>query len=380
MENQEQPPSVVSPQGKAAFRRKPIFFVAFALLVALGCGAFFLLQPPAAAEATAAPASARPPMPVEVTEVEIASADSEISVVGNLQSNESVVISAEIAGRIERIDFAEGKEIIRGKSLVILNSSVLKAQFDQAEASRALSETNYRRAEALLKDKAIAQRERDEAYAHWQLDEASGRLAKAQLDKTIIVAPFSGTLGLRQVSQGDYVLPGQALVNLEDISKLKVEFRIPEKFSAQVKVGQNVRLQSNAFAGRDFEGVVYAIDPQVEEATRSLVIRALLENEGGVLRPGQFVKVALAVATRAEALFIPEQALITQPKSSFVFTVVDGAAQMVPVETGMRRKGWIEVTAGLAIGDVVVTGGHQKIGPGSPVQSIQADKSLFAKR
>ncbi len=342
-------------------------------------GRFFPFAAATSAEATAPTAAAPPPMPVEVTEVTVASADSEISVVGSLQSNESVVIAAEIAGRIDKIEFSEGKVIAKGKALIFLDASVLQAQLDQAEANRALSQANYNRAEALLKDKAIAQRERDEAYAKWQLDEASVRLAKAQMAKTRIVAPFGGTLGLRQVSLGDYVLPGQYLVNLEDISKLKVEFRIPEKFSAQVKSGQKVRLQSESFPGRDFEGVVYAIDPQVEEASRSLVIRALLENEGDVLRPGQFVKVALAVATRAEALFVPEQALIAQPKSNFVFTVVDGAAQMVPVETGMRRKGWIEITAGLASGDVVVTGGHQKIGPGSPVHAIPADTSLFAK-
>lgn len=373
------PSTTTSNPSQAPNRRKLLLASVLTLLAILGAASFLLLRPASNAEATAPAAAGPPPMPVEVTEVTIAAAESELTAVGSLQSNESVLLSAEIAGRIDKIAFAEGQAIGRGEALVQLDAAIPKAQLDQTEASRALSEANYQRAESLLKDRAISQRERDEAYAQWQLDEASLRLAKAQWQKTRIVAPFSGTLGLRKVSVGDYIQPGQPLVNLEDISKLKVEFRIPEKFSAQVKVGQQVKLAADAFPGRSFIGKVYAIDPQVEEKSRSLVIRGLLENRDGDLRPGQFVQVLLGVATRAEALFIPEQALISQPKAQMVFKVVEGAAQMVPVQTGMRKKGWVEVTSGLAVGDVIITGGHQKIGPGSPVQPMPADPALFSK-
>ncbi len=385
MNEQNQSPSVEPAQNhdtataKHASRKSALILPALTLLAVLGAGAFFLFRPTDTAQATASAPAAPPPMPVEATEVAVAAADRDITAVGTLQSNESVVITAEIAGRIDKIAFAEGEGVDTGKTLIRLDASVLKAELDRAEASRALSEANYRRAEALLKDRAISERERDEAYAQWQLDEASVRLAKAQWDKTRIVAPLDGTLGLRKISVGDYVQPGQELVNLEDTSQLKVEFRIPEKFSAQVKVGQRVKLQSDAYAGRTFVGQVYAINPQVEENSRSLVMRGLLDNREGLLRPGQFVKVSLTLETRADAIFIPEQALISQPKSQFAYTVVDGAAQMVPVQTGMRRKGWVEVTSGLSLGDVVITGGHQKIGPGSPVHTLPADPALFAK-
>ncbi len=365
-------------KGKAPFRKKAVLVTILALLAG-SCGALFLLRSPSSAEVTAQAPAGPPPMPVEVTEVYVTDADRELTAVGTLLSNESVVITAEIAGRIDRIAFAEGETVPRGKTLLLLDASVLKAEFDRVEAGRALSVANYNRAEALLKDKAISQRERDEAYAQWQLDEASVRLARAQWEKTRIVSPFGGTLGLRKVSMGDYVQPGQPLVNLEDQSRLKVEFRLPEKFSSLVKTGQKVRLESDAYAGRTFEGELYAIDPQVEQGTRSLVTRGLLENREGLLRPGQFVKVSLAVSTRTDALFVPEQALITQPKAQFVYKVVDGTATMAPVETGMRRKGWVEVISGLSAGDVVVTGGHQKIGPGSPVHPMPADPKLFAK-
>ncbi|BCR06759.1 MexH family multidrug efflux RND transporter periplasmic adaptor subunit [Desulfuromonas versatilis] len=378
--NHQEPstPADTSPASRPA-RGKAVIGSALALLALLGAGSFFLLRPATEAQATSPAQSAPPPMPVEVTEVVVAAADTEISAVGSLQSNESVVISAEVAGRIERIGFAEGERTARGKVLIQLDSAIPRAELDRAEASRALSEANYRRAEALLQDKAIAQRERDETYAQWQLDEASLRLAAAQLAKMRIEAPFDGTLGLRKVSLGDYVQPGQPLVNLEDTTRLKVEFRIPEKFSPQVKVGQKLLLESDALPQRQFEGEVYAIDPQVEQNSRSLVIRGRLENRDEALKPGQFVKVRLAVASRAAALFVPEQALIAQPKSQFVYKVVDGAAQMAPVQTGSRRKGWVEVVSGLAAGDVVVTGGHQKIGPGSPVQPVPADPALFAQ-
>lgn len=366
------------PPAKHPLQRAAILF-ALILAALVAVGGYLYSRPLAFAESEGQAPQGPPPMPVEVAEVAVAAADQGIIAVGSLQSNESVVISAEIPGRIDRIGFAEGEASTGGTELIGLDASVLRAELDRAEANRVLHLANYKRAEALLKDKAISERERDEAFALWQLDEASVRLAKAQLDKATIRAPFSGTLGLRQVSLGDYVQPGQPLVNLEDISKLKVEFRIPEKFSAQVKTGQKVALSSDAYPGRPFEGKVYAIDPLVEAKSRSLVVRGLLDNRDGLLRPGQFVQVNLTVDTREGALFVPEQALITQPKSRFVFKVVDGTAQMVPVQTGVRQKGWVEVTSGLAAGDVVVTGGHQKIGPGSPVHPMPAAPELFAQ-
>jgi len=349
------------------------------LLLALGAGLFFgpSLMASEAEEKTAAPAM--PPMPVETAEVKVANSEQTLSAIGSLRSEESVVIAAEIAGRITRIGFDEGIKVKTGKLLVQLDDSVLQSELDRAMASRNLSESNYKRAEALLQDRAVSERERDEAYAQWQLDEANVRLMQAQLDKTRILAPFNGNLGLRQVSVGDYVQPGQPLVNLEAIQNLKAEFDIPERSISEVKVGQTINLTSDAYPGRDFNGTVYAIDPQIDEASRSLKVRALLDNSDRSLLPGQFVKVALSVATTENALFIPEQALIPQPKVKLVFKVVDGTAQMVPVQTGSRVKGWVEITSGLEPGDIVVTGGHQKIGPGSPVHAIPADPAMFAK-
>lgn len=366
--------TISTPGRKHGLRLAAIGLLVMGVLIG---GGFYTSQLMAAPEEKASAPPAMPPMPVETVEVRITDSEQLLQAVGTLASNEAVMVVAEIPGRIEKISFQEGKAINQGQLLIKLDDSVLKAEFDRAEAGRALSEKNYQRSEALFKDNAISEIERDEAYAKWQLDEATTRLAKAQLDKTVIKTPFAGTLGLRNVSVGDYIQPGQPLVNLEDVAQLKVNFSVPEKYSALVKVDQRFTVTTDAHGDRVFAGEVYAINPLVEEKSRSLVLRGKIDNKQGSLRPGQFAQVKLVLSIKADSIFIPEQALIPQPAIKMVFKVVDGVAQMVPVRTGERRNGWVEVVDGLVAGDVVITGGHQKIGPGSPVHVVPADPSLF---
>ncbi len=353
-------------------------FVVIGLFALIAVGGVYSSQLMASEEEKAATPPSRPAMPVETTEVKIADSSQELLAIGSLHSNESVVIMSEIPGLVKTIAFNEGEAIQKGKLLIKLDSSVLQAEFDRTEASRALSEKNYQRAEALFNDNAISELERDESFARWQLDEATTRLAKAQLDKTTIKTPFAGPLGLRNVSVGNYVQPGLALVNLEDVSQLKIDFPVPEKYSSLVQVGQDVAITTDAYGEKSFVGQVYAINPLVDAKSRSLMVRGKIDNSEGLLRPGQFAQVKLVTSSKEAAVFIPEQALIPQPATQLVFKVVDGKAEMVPVQTGQRRKGWVEIVSGLTVGDVVITGGHQKIGPGSPVHAIPADPSLFS--
>lgn len=380
--NQENPTENLTTETSSAkkqhSRKRLLTAVSVALLLVTAVGGL-LFGPALFASEPAAAAPTRPPMPVETAEVRVADSTRVLSAVGSLAADESVLIVAELPGRIEKIGFREVGSSKQGKLLIKLESAVLQAELDRASAGRQLSHANYQRAESLLKDHAVSTKERDEAYAQWQLDEATVRLTEAQLAKTSIHAPFAGTLGLRQVSLGEYVLPGQPLVNLQAIEQLKVEFKLPQKSYAEVKVGQRLTVTTDTYPEREFVGQVYAIDPQVEVQSRSLVVRGRLDNSDRALLPGQFVEVKLQVATKHAALFIPEQALIPQPKTQLVYKVVDGKAQMVAVTTGSRSKGWVEITSGLVAGDLVVTGGHQKIGPGSPVKSLPADPNLFAK-
>jgi membrane fusion protein (multidrug efflux system) len=174
-------------------------------------------------------------------------------------------------------------------------------------------------------------------------------------------------LGLRKVSVGDYVTPGQDIVNLEDIEPLKVEFRIPERYLGSLSVGQTVAVTADAFQGRSFAGQVYAIDPLVDENGRAVVLRARLPNQEGVLRPGLFVSISLVVGQRENAVMIPEQALVPQGSRQLVFKVADGKAVLTPVKLGERRNAMVEIVQGLARGDVVVTAGQIKLRDGVAV-------------
>jgi membrane fusion protein (multidrug efflux system) len=307
-------------------------------------------------------------MLVEVARAEVMSANREITVVGTLNSNEAVVVTAEIAGRVTEIAFDEGHRVSAGQLLVRLDRSILKAQRDRAEASLTLSRANRERADVLLKNAAISKREWDEASAQWQLDEANLRLAQVQLDKTVLRAPFDGVLGLRYVSEGGYVQTGQPIVTLDDTDLLKVDFRVPEVFSSNLKIGQTVEVGVDAAPKRTFYGKVYAIDPKVDVSGRSLLVRGKIPNSDHVLRPGMFARVLLVIEEKPNTLMIPEQAIISRGGGQIVYTVVDGKVVEAAVTVGLRRRGLVEITEGLTPGDTVITAGQIKVRPGSPVK------------
>lgn len=316
------------------------------------------------------PAAAKPQgLPVETVQVATAPLQNEITATGTLYSNEAVVIATEISGKVTQIAFSEGQKVAAGQTLLQLDQSILSAERDRAEASFSLSDANIKRAELLLQEQAISERERDEAYAQWRLDEANLRLAEAQLAKTVIKAPFSGILGLRWVSIGEYLQPGKAIVNLDDIDPIKVDFRVPEVFAYQLKTGQKIKMSVDAVPGETFTGVVYAIDPQVDVNGRSVLLRAKVAQHDGPLRPGMFARVTLVLEERPNALMIPEEALIPKGDKQLVFKVVEGKVVAATVTTGLRNKGQVEILQGLAVGETVITAGQIKVRPGMPVTS-----------
>jgi membrane fusion protein (multidrug efflux system) len=338
---------------------------------ALGAGAFYYKTQQNDALTVIAPSAGAPNATVvEGEKVTTGSIDRQIEAVGTLASNESVVLAPEITGRITEILFEEGQMVKAGDPLIRLDDAIARAELAQAEASMILSKTNYDRAETLLKEKSGTARARDEALSKLRTDQAGVALAKAKLEKSILRAPFDATIGLRNVSVGDYVNPGQQLVNLEDIAQLKVDFRMPEVYLDALRVGQKIEVRIDAFSGQVFNGEVYAIDPRVDSNGRTVVLRARLSNEGGVLRPGLFARVNLLVSRNDTALLIPEQALIPQGTERYVYKVVDGKAAMTKVETGLRRGGQVEVLNGLTADDVIVTAGQMKLRPDMAVTVI----------
>lgn len=314
------------------------------------------------------PVTPPPAMLVEAALVKKAASGKEITAVGTVRADETVAIATEIAGRIASIHFSEGGRVAKGEVLLRLDAEISEAQRDEAQANLTLSTANYQRAEALLKEQAISEQEVDAARAQHLLHQAQLRLRNAELAKSVIVAPFAGVVGLRQVSPGSYVKEGTLIVTLDALDPVKVDFRLPESYANTIKVGQTLTLSVAAMRGESLTGTVYAIDPQIDEKGRSLLLRARVANPKGQLRPGMFATIRLSAGTVGETLVIPEEALVLQSSGQKVYRVVAGKVELVAVTTGKRRQGEVEILTGLQAGETVVTAGQLKIRPGSEVK------------
>jgi membrane fusion protein, multidrug efflux system len=354
-------------------RRSLFVVLPLALLAVLAAIAYYAFRAPTAPGVGAPPgpeAGAKGPggpVTVEVAQVATATVQEDVDAVGTLRSNESVVVRPEISGRIERLNFTEGAPVQKGQIIVALDDAVPAAELAQAKANLALAESNYQRTQELEKQKFVSATAKDQALNGLRVAQANVQLAEARLAKTKIVAPFGGIIGIRQISVGDYVKEGQDLVTLEDISALKVDFRVPEQLLAALRPGQAVEMGSDALPGRKYVATVDAIDPLVDQAGRAVLLRARLRNSDGQLRPGMFVRTRLIVSQRQNALTVPEEALVPVGADQYVYRVVDGKAQRVKIRAGVRRAGTVEVIEGLAPGDTVVTAGQLKLRDGVPV-------------
>ena len=309
---------------------------------------------------------------VEATPVVFTAMPQTITAVGSVRSDESVTLRPEVTGRIAEIRFREGQQVQKGALLVKLDDSVAKADAEQARANLWLAKAKSDRAAELQQKGFVSAQAKDEAEGSLRVAQATVQSAEARLAKMEIRAPFSGVIGLRQVSVGDYVKDGQDMVNLEAIEALKVDFKVPETFLRQVQVGQSMQLTLDAIPGRTYEGKVLAINPLVDAAGRSVVIRAQIRNTNATLRPGMFARVRLITDAKADTLVVPEQALVPQGEDQFVFKVVDDRAQRTRVEIGQRRDGKVEILRGVAAKDMVVTAGQLKIRDGTVVKLAAA--------
>lgn len=309
-------------------------------------------------------------MPVEAVTVETGAVTRDISAVGSLRANESVIIRSEIAGRIQAIHFSEGESITQSAELVTLDATEFRAQLAETTATVKLNELNFRRAQELQSKNLLSRQSYDEAQAKLAESRAQQNVEEARLAKTKLFAPFAGVLGLRQVSPGDYIKEGQDIVNLEDIASLKLDFRVPETYLAEIKLDQEVNMQVDAYPGKTFSGKVYAIDPRIDAQTRTVLLRAHSPNDELLLRPGMFARVNLVLEQRNAALLIPEQALAPKGKEQFVYRVVEGKALHSRVKTGQRRNGKVEILEGLSSGDTVVTAGQTKLRDGAAVTVV----------
>ena len=325
--------------------------------------------PSKAAEAKAAPAKAAPPgIVIEASKVSVMNLPQALTAVGSLRSDETVIIRPEVAGRVSQILFKEGERVAKGAVLVKLDDSVQQADLDRARANLTLSKTKHERSIDLRNKGFLSGQALDEAVNNLKVAQADAELMEARASKTTIRAPFAGTIGLRQISVGDYVKEGQDIVNLEAIDPLKVDFRVPELALSQVKDGQNLQISLDAIPDKVYEGRVIAINPLIDAAGRSIVIRAQVPNRDGRLRPGMFARVRLFTSGSKDTLVVAEESLFPVGDDKYVYKVVDGKAARQKVEIGARRDGRVEVLNGLTPEDVVVTAGVIKLREGAAVQ------------
>lgn len=353
-----------------------LIFLAVALVV--GAGAYLFVpgtpSPAERARAATGPATERG-VAVEVEPVAVTTVVEDINAVGTLRPNESLFMAPEIAGRVERIRFEEGEKVKAGAPMIELDASILRAELAKARSDLALAKANYDRANTLASQGNASLRSRDEGQAAFLAAQANLTLAEARLQKATLTAPLSGVVGLRAVSVGAYVTPGEKIVELSDVDTLKVDFRVPELRRATLRTGQRIMITADAVPGESFEGTIYALDPTVDVNGRAVRIRARVPNPEGRLSPGLFARIQIIVEHRNDAVLVPEAAVYAEGGKTYVFRIVDGRAQRVEVAVGQRRPGTVEIRTGLGPQDTVVTAGHQRLRNGSLVEVIRPQTS-----
>ena len=371
-------------------RSKWVPVVAIGALVALGTGAWWLQRggPSGEARPVAAASAARPagqgggggaggggagagggPVVVESTLVRAQPVAEDVNAVGSLRSRQGTLVRSEVGGRVVQINFRDGQRVRRGQLLVQLDDKLQQAQVQQAQAELGIAQTNHRRNVDLSGRGFISPRGVDESAAAEKVARAKLDLARATAARMRVLAPFDGVAGLRNISVGDYLKEGDNIVNLEDMSAMFVDFRLPERLQSRVRPGQTARVQVDALPDRAFAAQVQAVDPQIDANGRALNVRGCIDNRALQLRPGMFARVETELGAPREALMVPEEAIVSQGGSLSVLRLTRADAgdkpvfttQRVAVTTGHRLPGQVEIVTGLAVGDRVITAGHQRV-------------------
>ena len=331
----------------------------------------------AAQEAKSAAKPAAQPMglPIKAVPAAVGTVNHDISAVGTLLADESVVIRPEVAGRVAAIHFTEGQTVARGARLVTLDAAEVQAQLAASTADERLSAQRADRAAELYAKNFVSQQALDDAREAYKKATARRQEDEARVAKTGIRAPFAGVVGLRQVSAGAYLKAGEDIVRLDKIDAMKLDFRVPEIYLGQIRKDQPLAVRVDAFHNEQFSGRVYALETTVDEKTRTALLRARVPNSGGRLRPGMFARITLQLGTNSTAVLVPEQALVPRGDKNFVFRVVDGKAALTEVGLGSRRTGEVEITRGLKAGEMVVTDGQIKLQDGATVTVLPGKPS-----
>ncbi|MFN3760154.1 MAG: efflux RND transporter periplasmic adaptor subunit [Algoriphagus aquaeductus] len=313
------------------------------------------------------------PLPVSVVKLQKEALSNQLQVSGTILPNEAVDLKPEISGLVTRINFKEGQYVTKGTPLVYLNDDELQAQFQRLQYTQKLFETQENRQKQLLAREAISQEEYDIVLNQFNTALSDIKLVEAQLQKTVIRAPFNGILGLRQISEGSVINSANVIVSIVNIDPIKIEFSIPERYSSQVSVGAPIFFSSESSA-EEVQGRVYAFEPQIDAATRTIKLRAESPNKGGKFLPGMFVKIRFVLEVKEDALMVPAESVIPELSGYKVFVVgADGKAEQRMIEIGTRTDTHVQILSGLNEGDMVLTTGVMQVRQGMPIQPNQVN-------
>jgi membrane fusion protein (multidrug efflux system) len=301
-----------------------------------------------------------------------------LSVIGTAAAIQGVTVSADLPGTVDKIHFESGQWVSEGDILVELDTRQEKAQLANAEAQRDLARVQYGRSEQLSKAGVISKSEYDNAAAQQKATEAQVNDVKAAIARKTIHAPFSGVLGIRQISLGQYLAAGQAIVSLQSVNPIYVNFGVPQQDTQKMKIGRGLRVTSTDLPGEAFSGKITALDSVINEQTRNIQIQATLQNQGGKLRPGMYVQVELPLGQPRDVIPLPASAINYAPYGDSVYVVTDikdektgktyrGVRQQIVKIEGSRGD-QVAITSGLNNGDEVVSAGVFRLRNASPVE------------
>lgn len=290
-----------------------------------------------------------------------------ISVSGTILSNEEVILQSQVTGIISHIYFSEGSKVKKGDLLVKIDDSQLQAQLQKDEVAKQLAQITEERQKKLLAINGISQQDYDIALNNLNTINADIKVLQVQIGYTSITAPFDGIIGLRNISEGSYVSQNTPLVNLEQIAQVKIDFYVPEKYMSALQRDEQVHFTVTGY-NDIFTGKIYAIDPKIDETTRSIHVRALADNRDGRLLPGIFTEVKIDLSHAANALMIPTEAVMPEISGQSVYVVKNGTVVSVPVVLGIRTDSTVEVMSGLHERDTIIARGVQLVRKGSQVK------------
>lgn len=314
----------------------------------------------------------RPPIPVTLMAAADRPMGDVVTALGTAEAREGVIITAEQSGIVELIHFRDGEAVNKGDLLITLHDDEQQARFREADAKLSDQRTQFQRLQNLAKDQVVARSTLDEREAGLKVAEAQLAVARAELDKRYIRAPFTGVLGARQLSPGALVTPGTQITTLDDISSVKVEFTVPETLAVFVRRGMTLNAKSAALGDKAFVGKLSHVDTRINPNTRTLNLRAEIDNPQRDLKPGMLIDLQIS-RDEGQALAVPEGALLSVANQQFVYLVhADNVAHQTPITIGRRRIGHVEVLAGLKAGDQVIVEGIHKVRDGQKVAPVNA--------